>query len=67
MSNNNKEDKYNFGSDNSEAESYIYEECFCCGKDMIDIKDIFVDINDHYVCHKCANTYRLNVVRCAEY
>lgn len=67
MSNNNKEDKYNLDNTYNKFESYIYEKCTSCGKDMTDIKDIFIDKEtDNYVCKDCKNKYSLKVIKCKE-
>jgi formylmethanofuran dehydrogenase subunit E len=64
-------DKYNFSDTylepNNEIESFVYEECTWCGKDMVNTNDIWVDENDNYVCRSCAEKYGLEVVSCAEY
>lgn len=51
-------EEYNF--------SYISENCFCCGKELIDINDIFVDYNDHYLCQKCVDKHNIDTKKCKE-
>ena len=64
----NELDKYNNTYNDSQIESYIYESCSMCGKDMVNIKDIFIDTDkDTYICSECGDKYDLSVVRCAEY
>jgi len=50
-----------------EAQSYILEECFMCREEMVDIKDIFTDLDSgNYCCHDCAKYNKLNYEKCKE-
>jgi hypothetical protein len=49
------------------GDEYIDEICGCCGIHMNDVNDIFVDVEDRYVCGECVDTYGIDVVRCKEY
>ena len=52
---------------NNTYESFILERCSYCGKDMNDIRDIWVDVeSDLYICGACKNKYDVQAVRCKE-
>lgn len=43
----------------------VYESCAWCGKDFMNIKQIYVDIKtDNYICKKCALIHERHVVDC---
>ena len=43
-----------------EAQSYILEECFMCREEMVDIKDIWTDLDSgNYICQDCNTYYKL--------
>ena len=52
--------------DGEESGSFVSENCHYCKEELIKIKDIFVDKNDHYCCKDCDNYYKLNAVECKE-
>jgi predicted SprT family Zn-dependent metalloprotease len=68
MTENNNRDKYNLFNAYSEVDSFTYEECVLCGKDMTNTKEIFVDTEtDNYLCQDCQEKYGIKAVKCAEY
>ena len=57
--NNIKEDKY-------ELDNYISESCFYCGEELTNIKDIYLDEDDHYCCKNCGDNYNIHTKKCRE-
>ncbi len=55
-------------NNNNIYESFILEQCHICGKDMDNIRNIWVDIeSDLYVCEACKNKYNVqSVKKCKE-
>jgi len=50
-----------------EAQSYIFEECFMCREEMINVEDIWTDLDSgNYCCEDCAKYNKLNAVKCKE-
>jgi len=60
----NKEGEYN---NNNKELDYIYEECNCCRKHMMNEKYIWVGIKDDlYYCQSCVGIYEIDAVRCRD-
>jgi len=57
-----REDMYEY----SELDNYISESCFYCGEELTNIKDIYLDEDDHYCCEKCDNEYNIRTKKCRE-
>lgn len=46
-------------------ESFVYEECVYCGRDMTNPEYIYTDLDSgNYCCKQCADIWELNVVLC---
>jgi predicted RNA-binding Zn-ribbon protein involved in translation (DUF1610 family) len=46
--------------------SYISENCTICGKELMDIDDIYVDELDHYICEKCGDNHNIQSKKCKD-
>jgi hypothetical protein len=51
---------------NNYNELYISECCWYCGKELVRIKDILVDKDDHYLCCDCKNEFNIDAIPCKE-
>jgi transposase-like protein len=49
---------------NKEVESFVDERCQSCGKRMTNVKYIWVDENDSYICQSCKNKYNIDARHC---
>jgi len=51
-----------------ETEGSIFEECYYCSKELLQIEDIFVSIkSDRYICGECSKRMDIEVVICMDY
>jgi len=50
----------------SELDNYISESCFYCGEELTNIKDIYLDEDDHYLCKNCGDNYNIHTKKCRE-
>ena len=50
-----------------DLDQYISENCGICGEELIRVKDIFVDENDHYLCYDCTQYLKIKTVMCIDY
>lgn len=49
-------------------DSFVYENCSICGKDLWKVSQIRLDIETYkYVCKCCAKKYNLHTTECGDY
>lgn len=49
-------------------DSFVYENCSICGKDLWKVSQIRVDVEtDKYVCKCCVKKYNLHITECGDY
>jgi DNA-directed RNA polymerase subunit RPC12/RpoP len=49
------------------SEEFLAESCYYCGVEIINVEEIFVDEEDHYICSKCKRKLKIEAKKCLEY